>query len=270
MAVNLSGVVPANPSGPVSWLDTLFGESGGLGNAIGGVIKGLFDTIGSILQTGLELGGALLSGIVNGVTGLIDQVGKAIRGLLPSASPFGPIQDAFEDGQKELRDRIDLIPYGYCSAYMDKNVNLALGTNNLRKMPFRGQLGPNSGAHIDPAGHIVFDETGTWTVHTVLNARGTAFTGNNNIEMYVSVRRPDNSIFSEKYVMDSVDTNPGSLVISQPFVIPEPGYYVAVWAWSGRWRWWNGGTRYSGLTVIKADERTINPGSETVEDEEEG
>lgn len=269
MSVNLSGKVPADPSGPLSWMDTLFGESGGLGDALGGVFKGLFDTIGEILRTGVALGGALLSGIVNGVTGLIQTVGQAIRGLLPGSSPFSPIQDAFEDGQKEIQDRIDLIPQGYCSAYMDKNVNLALGTNNLRKMPFRGQLGPNSGAHVDSGGHIVFDEPGTWTVHSVLNARGTAFTGNNNIEMYVSVRRPDNSIYSEKYVMDSVDTNPGSLVISQPFVIPEPGYYVAVWAWSGRWRWWNGGTRYSGLTVIKAHERTVNPGDDTVEDEEE-
>lgn len=166
--------------------------------------------------------------------------------------------------------RINLIPQGYCSAYQTQNINAAWGLSTLRKLPFKGRVGPAQGAHIDTSGgHVVFDEAGTWTVHALINCRGTGYPGNNDVRMYVSVRLPDGTIKHEKEVMVSANTNPASLTISQPFVIEEPGWYVGIWADTGRWRWWLGGTRYSGLTVIKAHQGHINPGDETVPDETE-
>lgn len=171
----------------------------------------------------------------------------------------------------DLKDRLDLIPLGYCSAYMDRNINLEWGNNNERKAPFKSQIGPAQGAHIRVEdSSVVFDLPGTWTVHAFMNCDGTNYTGNNNITMKVTLWKPDGTFHRENFVQSSPNTNPDSLTISQPFVIPEPDYYVQVWVWSGRWRWWRGGTRNSGLTVLRAALGTDNTGSDDVPDETQG
>ena len=58
-----------------------------------------------------------------------------------------------------------------------------------------------------------------------------------------------------------------SPTVSVPVTVDQPGYYVTVEAYLSRWRWWDGGTRYSALAVVKHDNRVINPGADTVPDE---
>lgn len=231
--------------------------------------KKLLDGIGGILGGVVTAGGAILSGVVGGLAALIGGIADGIKGIATGIfQPVNQASETFRDGQKSLSDRLDLIPFGFCSAYMDKNVNLEWGGNNLRLMPFKDQLAANRNAHVDTVkSGIVFDKAGTWTVHATLNCRGTAFTGDNNIRMWVSVRRPDNSIFSEKSVQSSPSTNPDTLTLSQPFVVPEAGYFVVVYAWSGRWRWWDGGTVNSGLTAVYQDKGFTNAGQDLVPDE---
>lgn len=213
-----------------------------------------------------SLFGNFIGGIFGGFLSIFQ--GGSGPSWLPSS-----VRDAaitIHDGQIALADRIDLIPLGFCSSYMDRNINLAWGFNNLRKAPFRAPYGPSQGAHVDTSsGHIVFDKTGTWTVHALMNCDGTNFLGGNNITMYVSVRRPNGSIHYEKQVSSSPNTNPDSLTLSDSVVIPEPGYYVGIWVWSGRWRWWRGGTDKSGLTVVRSSLSTDNQGSRDVPDETE-
>lgn len=205
----------------------------------------------------------------NFIAGIGQAIANGLAGIVSGI--FSPVSEAIKpvaDGQLALGNRIDLIPTGYCSAFMDKNVNLEWGLNNTRLMPFRAQLGPNDGAHIDAANsRIVFDRTGTWTVYALLNCRGTIFTGDNGVLMTVRVCRPDGSVYSQKFARSSPNTNPDTLTLTQPFVISQAGSYVEVIAWSGRWRWWDGGTEQSGLTVLRHARGTENPGTDTVPDE---
>lgn len=211
--------------------------------------------------------GSLVTNILGGIANAIQQglAGINLSGWFSSINDIGL---SIQDGQNALATRLDLIPLGYCAAYMTQNINLAWGTDNLRRAPFKGKIGPSHGAHVDTAnGGIIFDLPGTWTISALMNARDTGYTGSDIITMYVSVRRPDDSIYSEKVITSDPGVNSSGLSLTQPVVIPEAGYYVAVWVWSGRWRWWDGGTNKSGLTVLRSALETDNPGTTTVSDE---
>ena len=201
----------------------------------------------------------------------IDSIGRALAG---DATPgFEPIRD----GQLALRERLDLLDgvRGYCAAYQTRNIQShgSFGDNRRRDLPFSAPYGPSRGAHVDAAkGGIVFDEAGLWTVHVLIHARKTGalaggFGEPDAVAMYIRIHRPDGAIDTETvvdaYSRDEVTSVPATL----PFVIPEPGYYVTIGCWTSRWRWWDGGTRYTRLAAVMNDNRPVNPGEETVPDE---
>ncbi|WP_151530522.1 MULTISPECIES: hypothetical protein [Corynebacterium] len=194
------------------------------------------------------------------------------RGERPSG--FGDVADAFQDGQEALRNRIDLLDgvRGYCQAYMSKNVNGAWGVDNTRQLPFDVPLGPSRGAHVDAEkGGIVIEEQGLWTISVMATARWTAYTSSwldtDTVRLTMRVHRPNGSVYSEKELQYLAGKSAVTPTLSVPVVIDKPGYYVTVEAYSSRWRWWDGGTRFSSLAVVKHDHRAINAGSETVKDE---
>lgn len=201
----------------------------------------------------------------------IENIANALGGN--AAPAFQPIAD----GQLALRERLDLLDgvRGYCAAYQTRNINAAwsYGDNRRRDLPFAAPYGPSKGAHVDAAkGGIVFDEAGLWTVHVMIHARSTGYAAGgfgepDAVAMYIRIHRPDGSIDTETvvdaYSRDEVTSVPATL----PFVIPEPGYYVTIGCWTSRWRWWDGGTRYTRLAAVMNDNRTVNPGEETVPDE---
>lgn len=159
---------------------------------------------------------------------------------------------------------------GYAASYMTNNVNIEWGTDNRRKLPFKGPLGPSRGCHVDTsAGHIVLEEEGLWTCTAVTRARSTGYGGSDNgVVLYLSIRRPDGSIYDELWDDEQLGSGSGTLELSAPFLIPEPNYQVQAHIWSGKWRWIDGGTRFSRLAVVKHDNRTVNPGEGTVPDEQ--
>ena len=205
--------------------------------------------------------------------GLLAGVADALRGVV-RAPLFQDVADAFEDGQAALRDRLDLLDgvRGYCQAYMSRNVNGEWGTNNTRMLPFDAPLGPSKGAHVDAAkGGIVMDEEGLWTISLMCTARQTSYTSSwldtDSVRVTLRVHRPDGSVYSQKLLQYLAGKSAVSPTVSVPVTVDQPGYYVTVEAWSSRWRWWDGGTRYSALAVVKHDDRVINPGADTVPDE---
>lgn len=200
-------------------------------------------------------------------TGIPGKIADAIRGILPNVSPWTPVQDAFRDQQLDLKNRLDLIPMGYCAAYMDRNVNLEW-SGGERRLPFRAQIGPAKGAHVDVANErIVFDVTGTWTVHVLTSFNGTVYGGDGRVHIDVFVRNPDGSLYSRWRVRDAPGNEEGSLSCSKPVVIDKPGMWVDVVCRSGKWRWWSGGTRFSGLSVVRSALETDNKGTDEVPDE---
>ena len=210
------------------------------------------------------------------VAGLRESIVKPLQQIFAGLKPPGweQVADAFEDGQTALKNRLDLLDgvRGYAQAYMSRNVNGEWGTNNTRILPFDAPLGPSKGAHVDASkGGIVMDEAGLWTISLMCTARWTSYTSSwldtDSVRVTLRVHRPDGSVYSEKLLQYLAGKSAVSPTVSVPVVVDEPGFYVTVEGYSSRWRWWDGGTRYSALAVVKHDNRVINPGADTVPDE---
>lgn len=276
MAIDPSESTPSDVAS-ITTLQSMTEESakaamrGGIDAAYGNVwdqfFNGVIANIGKILGGAVELGVGALTFVVEGITNLVKGLSDAIRDRLPGGSPWTPVQDAFRDQQLDLKNRLDLIPMGYCAAYMDRNVNLEW-SGGERRLPFRAQIGPAKGAHVDTANErIVFDVTGTWTVHVLTSFNGTVYGGDGRVHIDVFVRNPDGSLYSRWRVRDAPGNEEGSLSCSKPVVIDKPGMWVDVVCRSGKWRWWPGGTRYSGLSVVRSALETDDRGTDEVPDE---
>ena len=210
------------------------------------------------------------------VAGLRESIVKPLQQVFAGLRPPGweQVAEAFEDGQTALKNRLDLLDgvRGYCQAYMSRNVNGEWGTNNTRMLPFDAPLGPSKGAHVDASrGGIVMDEAGLWTISLMCTARWTSYTSSwldtDSVRVTLRVHRPDGSVYSQKVLQYLAGKSAVSPTVSVPVLVDEPGFYVTVEGYSSRWRWWDGGTRYSALAVVKHDSRLVNPGQETVPDE---
>lgn len=214
-----------------------------------------------------KLAAAFLNGgqVFENIVGLI---GDALAGVF--AGEGGSLGE-ISDGQLALINEVGLLSgvRGFCAAYQDKNLNAAWNLiDNKRVHPFVEQLGPSKGAHIDPdVPGITFESKGLWWIHATIRARQTVFDGSDEASMFVDVLRPDGSVYSPLIV----DARPGpgfaSITATVPVVIPGPGYAVRVKSWTGKWRWWDGGTRYTRLAVLKVDNNTDDAGKTTVPDE---
>ncbi|NKU60029.1 hypothetical protein GS883_16555 [Rhodococcus hoagii] len=80
----------------------------------------------------------------------IGGIANAIRGVFGPGEAFRPVADAFQDQQRALNDRIDLLAdvSGYCNLVMSKTWTLNGNALNgyARAMPFDTQIGPNKNA----------------------------------------------------------------------------------------------------------------------------
>ena len=218
----------------------------------------------------------------NFVGNILAGIGQALTGGLGGI--FQPISDGMKpirDAQLDLQNRTDLLEgvQGYAHAYMTKNINAQwnLG-DNWRTMPFDGQVGPAVGATVRSDGRVSMDSVGLWLIYAKTHGRSTGFTGGGGVTMRVNVYRPDGSAYSSAYVRGTSLVDAGavistygnvSLVAVVPVVIDEPGCYVQVDTWTAAWRWWDGGTQLSSLSVVKQSSNTENKGEQTVPDETE-
>ena len=218
----------------------------------------------------------------NFVGNILAGIGQALTGGLGGI--FQPISDGMKpirDAQLDLQNRTDLLEgvQGYAHAYMTKNVNAQWSFgNNWRTMPFDGQVGPSVGATVRSDGRVEMGSEGLWLIYAKTHGRSTGFTGGGGVTMRVNVYRPDGSAYSSAYVRGTSLVDAGaivstygnvSLVAVVPVVIDEPGCYVRVDTWTAAWRWWDGGTQLSSLSVVKQSSNTENKGSQTVPDEKE-
>lgn len=213
------------------------------------------------------LAGGFLDGgtIFNIITGAINEALKGLR--LGEDSPVGEISD----GQMALIGQISFLNgvRGYCAAYQSMHVNAQWNLiNNRRLMPFDEQLGPNKGASIDTTQKgIRFHEEGLWLIFATVRARNTGWLGDDYVSMFVEVCRPDGTVYSPMVI----DAQPGSrfesLTVTIPVIVPAPDYFVRVQTYTDRWRWWDGGSRYTRLAVLKIDSSVENEGEVDVPSE---
>lgn len=226
-----------------------------IGQGIPGILNGVITNIGTAFQ--------------NALTGVANNLGDAFNNIFAASSQ---VKDQFSDMQNLLNNNYALLDgvRGYCQAVQAQNINIAWNSSgNKRILPYTDPLGPSKGAHIDSSKQgIVFDEPGLWLVFCSARGRNTSFTGGDEVSLYVDVWNADGSLYSPM-IYDCVA--PGGTFTSVggafPVVIQNPGQFVRVSCWSGRWRWWDGGSRYARLAVVKQDNRTTNIPPQTVPDE---
>lgn len=240
--------------------------------------------IGALSRAGGDLGGGLAGSLQDTVGGIGEAIINGLGGIL-TGGPFAPAEEAaveIRNGQQGLENSINLLfglP-GYGFSYMSRNINAEWGIfgGNVRRMPFDKQLGPAKNTHIDSQGRLVLDGVGAWLVMVKNRARGTGYGGNAMIQQTVRIRRPDGTVFHT--VTDDASTmsdigvtispkGAATLLSIFPVVIDEPGCTVDVETWTGAWRWWDGGYRYSMMAAIRHSTDVENRGDETVRDETE-
>ena len=181
--------------------------------------------IGKAFQDGLKG----LTGGLGGIFGSIVGAGKEVR-----------------DGQDELTERADLLSplLDYCSMSTPPGSGDALkGTG---RVPFSYQIGPSRGATpVD--GMIRLDDQGLWDLRAMVTASWIAVAGG-NLRAYLRVMRPDGTIFSEQGFYAST-TSSQTMTLVSSVVVPEPGYYVDVWAVAAPTRGWWTGPQWTRLSV---------------------
>lgn len=230
----------------------------------------------------------LLSGFFN-IGQMLDNIATAIFGGGPfdPNSAMGRIQSRgvlINNLQSTTQKLEGIIGYGSWVASQNKFIGII---NNApdRVMEFDAQQGPIVGVELytDPLFAnrkiVRLKSEGLWELKAQTCARRTGYTGSDKVYLDIVVRRPDGSEFYRRASSalahkDDGGINPvgdGEIAIKGDLfvVVPTPGYTVHVELWTGRWRWFYGGSLWSGLSVLKHSsevehEGTIDPGTPPV------
>ncbi|MGP9723655.1 hypothetical protein ACT3SZ_06530 [Corynebacterium sp. AOP40-9SA-29] len=238
--------------------------------------------IDALGRAGNDLGGGLAGSLQDTVGGIGQAILNVFSGII-TGGPFAPVEEAAEEirnGQLDIQDRVDLLfgISGYGFSYMSKNINAQWSLNNSRRLQFDKQLGPSKNTHITEDGRLSLDGAGAWLILVKAHGRNTSFTGTGEISMTTRVRRPNGQFYHQ--TTDHASTlleaglaynniGPGTLLAVFPVVVDEPGCKVEADVWTGTWRWWDGGTRFSMMAAIRHSTDTDNKGDQTVPDETE-
>ena len=235
-----------------------------------------------------SLVGKVVKGIADALEGApslaewLKPVEEAAKKLIrPVENRVGEVETQTEAVVEDIRS-LDGVR-GYAQAHMSVNVyNGGIGSNE-RWLPFDYQYGVWKGAHLGVDSEspeqvgIVLEESGLWRVDVRAFARSTLATAGigvpDNSEVFLGVYRINEAgvwhVWREISIVKNNGGGATSLEGGVMVQIPDDGYQYAVGAycWSSRWRWWNGGARYSCLSVVKHDNRTGDLGQYEVPDD---
>lgn len=211
--------------------------------------------------------GGIGKAIHDGINGAANSVGEFFEGIFSA----GKVVKAVKDGQLSLINRTDTLEglNGFGAAYQTQNINSEWNIfgDNSRYLPYDGQMTALKATHIEPGKNLVMDEKGVWLIYVCAHVRRTGWDGSDLSAIYVDIVRPNGEVVKTSTFDRMTGKDYGTVDGYFPAVIPEPGCWIRVRAWSGRWRWWDGGTDYSWIAAVKQDNRTDGDAPGTVPDE---
>lgn len=234
----------------------------------------------------------LLGGFFN-IGQVLDNIATAFFG----GGPFDPTSALGRISDKSMADKAAIIDMqnrqqilegiiGYGSWVASQNLFITFDQNNpgMRTMSFDHQVGPSVGVGLvtdsSQANKKVqrLNSKGLWQVIAQTRARNTAFSGDHKVYLDIVVKRPNGAEYYRKS-MDAVAVAPPTvglggdgqvtLQLNVMFTVPDPYYTVHVELFTGKWRWFYGGSQWSGLTILKhssevENEGTVDPGTPPV------
>ena len=227
----------------------------------------------------------LFNGLFAGFSGfatLLDNIATAIFGGGPfdPDSPMGRIQSrgiVINTLQSTTQKLEGIIGYGSWVPSQNKYIGV-ISSADGRVMQFDTQQGPKVGVELytDPllANNkiIRLKSEGLWEIKAQTKARETNFTGLDKIRLDIVVRAPDGSEYyrrsgdglahkSEGLTLNPVGDGEGCVNGDLFVVVPAADYTVHVELFTGRWRWFYGGSQWAGLSVLKHSSEVEHTGS---------
>lgn len=219
--------------------------------------------------------GNLFTKLFSGFTNIFNVIGGIAQALSGSGSGGGWLDDIFGWGREkeveilDLQDRAQILEgiQGYASYVMPSNRFIGLDQNDpgKRTLPFTRQVGPSVGVDLGGGagnGVVRLLSKGLWRVDAQSYARGTPYTGDKKVFIQIVVMAPNGSVFTLKEAEFDCAVNDWMTVkVDHTFVTPDAGYFVKADVYSLRWRWFLGGTKVSGLSLVKHSSEAVNLGN---------
>ncbi|WP_426727093.1 hypothetical protein ACEN2A_08445 [Corynebacterium auriscanis] len=175
-------------------------------------------------------------GVQKLINNMFSDIASAFRGNYRGTNEY---LLSYQDGQVSLNNRTDLLDslLNYGSASTPPGSGDAMKGSG--KIPFTHQIGAMRGVSIRD-GRLILGSKGLWDLRAMVTVSW--IVGNNNIQAYLRVLRPDGSEFSRQaYFHQGAPTETLTLVSS--VMVPGPGYQVEVWGAADANRgWWTGPT----------------------------
>ena len=224
--------------------------------------------------------------IFTGENSIVNKISKGIADALdgvPSLEEWlKPVEEAAKNLIRPVENRVEQVEElqlsaeeqlalldgvrGFAYAVQSANVSTRKGTDGMIQLPLT-QWGASKGAYVTREG-IVIQEPGVWQINAFISGRSTLATP--------ALGQQDSTFLSFQGVPGMPpprvlgDGGAESMTINASFVvrIPYPTV-IRFWAWSSRWRYFEGGTKYSNFSVIKHDSRLGETPPGTVPDEPE-
>lgn len=174
-----------------------------------------------------------------------EKIVKPLVSIFQGLKPAGweKVAEAFQDGQKRINDRVDLLSplQDYGAVFMNDKGGFLDYNNNYGVMPFVYQIGPLRGVELTGEGLRLLDK-GLWDLRAQLTVGPLALgVGSPYLEWKLRVYTPQGFLYSEQVYRGWAKREFSSTVVSS-VVVPEPGYVVkAEIAWiHGSRKVWGG------------------------------
>lgn len=220
----------------------------------GNIDQGLYDQAETMR-------GSFLGNILSGFGSIGQAIGNALNDLVNAF--FGNYEGEnealhdFQDGQAELRHRLDLLQdvSGYAVAYIP--VNFYRNANYTFTVPFKETLVPGKNAEVRGDSTIRMSH-GTWQIY----AQVTSDQHSNLMGlMRIDVLRPDGTLYSYKEVQKNIDADKwNTFQAYHTVILPENDYRVRVTfrynMGAGLRLYFRGGTHLSHLAVNRLNLNT--------------
>lgn len=248
----------------------------------------LFDTVGGWIDGAISTTKRIVDDLLGILTGaIVIPINSLVQGVKDWF--YGVFQPGFGGVLESLQSRTQILEgvVGYGSWVATDNLFIGLDQDGVGKrvMQFDHQVGPALGVGLVPDTPLASKKVqrlmsrGLWQVIAQTRARDTNYTGNHKVRMDVVVKAPDGAEHYRRS-MDAVAVAPPTIGLGGDgqvtlqanvmFVVPDPYYRVYVELFSGKWRWFYGGSQWSGITILKHSSEVentgvVNPGEPPIE-----